>query len=261
MNDNIIINSLNLFEPIGLDGIENVRLMNRVETKYLFPVKKLEDLFSLLVGKYKILEIDNLRAFPYLTTYLDTPDSYFYYQHVRGELERYKIRFRKYEATGTSYLEIKKKTNKSRTEKLRILNNHISDSFDDHAINFIKAYSPVSHRLLKPVLYSSYKRVTAIGLESNERITIDFDISFCGLTSESKVKIPFLAIAELKSADYTRSAPFKSLIKNLKIYPSGISKYCFGNSLIYDSLKKNMMKPKLLLIKKIENEFIISNSN
>ena len=76
----------------------------------------------MLSNHYQVLEINNMRILPYSTTYLDTSDYLFYYQHVRGEFERYKLRYRKYEATNESFLEIKKKTNKGRTIKWRIEN-------------------------------------------------------------------------------------------------------------------------------------------
>jgi hypothetical protein len=253
LNDSYIA-SLNSFDPIGLDRIDSVGFMNRIETKYLFSVKKLEDLISLVHGKYKILEIDKKRAFSYLTIYMDTDDYLFYNQHVRGELERHKIRYRIYESTGLSFLEIKKKTNKGRTIKRRIVNDHLAGSFDDTAVTFIRQYLPVNYIHLKPVLISRFTRVTLIGLETKERITIDYDISFTGSDGNGQVAIPFLAIAELKKSGYSHCSPFNNLIRNLNIYPTGFSKYCFGNATINDSLKKNMVKPKLLLINKIENE-------
>ena len=62
----------------------------------------------ILSVSYKVLEIDMIRSFPYHTTYLDTPDFLFYTQQLRGKLNRHKIRYRRYESTGISFLEIKK---------------------------------------------------------------------------------------------------------------------------------------------------------
>ena len=109
--------------PVSLDAISDVRLMNRIEIKYVFSTSKLTDLVALLGKHYHVLEICNMRILPYSTTYLDTEDYLFYNQHVRGEFDRHKIRYRKYEATEESFLEIKKKTNKGRTIKWRIADN------------------------------------------------------------------------------------------------------------------------------------------
>lgn len=254
MNNPGLIASLDSFRPISLEDIDSVRLMNRVETKYLLSVKKAEDLIKLLADKYLILEINRLRAFKYHTKYMDTSDYHFYNQHVRGEYERHKVRFRKYDITGISYLEIKKKTNTRRTIKQRIINDISTGTFDQNAVNFISEYSPVSYTLLRPVLISTYTRVTAVRPDSKERITLDFNISFSGINVDKQVEIPYLVIAELKSEDFKNSTPFKSILKNLNIYPSGFSKYCTGSAMLNASLKQNMVKPKLILINKLKDE-------
>jgi hypothetical protein len=235
--------------------------MNRVDTKYVFSVRKLSDLIDILNGNYKVLDINNTRAFPYHTTYMDTPDYLFYNQHVRGELERHKIRYRKYESTGNSFLEIKKKTNKRRTIKLRIENNFIPGSFDAPAVDFIRENSPFNSMLIKPVLINRFTRATLIGLESKERITIDYNISFSELINGGQTEMPYLTIVELKKEGYSPRSPFYNLIKQLNIYPTGFSKYCMGSAILNDLLRKNMIKPKLLLLNKIENEYIRSYSN
>ena len=112
MQNNDIEGELSKMKAVSLDSLYSVRLMNRVETKYVFNIRKLTDLISMLASNYQVLEIRNMRMLPYFTTYLDTSDYLFYSQHVRGEFSRYKLRYRKYEATDESFLEIKKKTNK-----------------------------------------------------------------------------------------------------------------------------------------------------
>ena len=74
---------LNSFAPIQLTEMERVMLMNRIESKYLFPVSKLPVLLEELSEHYKILDIDTIRTFPYRTIYLDTSDSFVL--HPAGE--------------------------------------------------------------------------------------------------------------------------------------------------------------------------------
>ena len=57
-------------KPVTLDDITGVRLMNRIEIKYLFAAGKLTDLINLLGNHYHVLEIKNLRILPYSSTYL-----------------------------------------------------------------------------------------------------------------------------------------------------------------------------------------------
>lgn len=241
--------------PVNLDEITEVRLMNRLEIKYVFKASRLFDLLSLLDNHYQVLEISDLRTLPYSTTYLDTAGYFFYNQHVRGKFDRHKIRYRQYMTTGESFLEIKRKTNKGRTIKRRIEYNPLSDSFSPEAVGFIQEYLPISSTLLRPALINRFTRITLIGFELKERITIDFDISFLRPDNMESIDLPFLAIAELKKEVYSDSSHFKRVIKQLNIYPTAFSKYCVGSVLLNDTLKKNMIKPKLLLLNKLDNEY------
>ena len=55
-----IIQILNEFEAVGLETLGNLRYMNRVDTKYLFPVSKLPQLLMNVRAVYKALEIETL---------------------------------------------------------------------------------------------------------------------------------------------------------------------------------------------------------
>lgn len=247
--------ALGKLSPVSLETIGSFSLMNRIEIKYIITSGKVPDLIRVLAGRCRVLEISGMRIFPYSSTYLDTDDSLFYYQHLRGQYERYKIRSRTYESSGTSFLEIKKKTNKGRTIKWRIEKN-LSELFSDgHAASFIEEHTTVSIDLLRPVLLNRFKRITLAGPELSERITIDFDITFSDFLNHSGIALPFLAIVELKKENYSDLANLKGLIKGVSARPTSFSKYCIGNALLNDSLKQNMIKPKLLLLKKLENEY------
>ena len=254
MQNKDIEGELSKLNPVSLDSLYSVRLMNRVEVKYVFNIRKLPDLIRMLAGYYQVLEIKKMRILPYSTTYLDTSDYLFYSQHVRGEFSRYKLRYRTYEATNESFLEIKKKTNKGRTSKWRIENLNNSGSFDSEATCFILKHLPVSPALVRPAIINNFTRITLAGFELNERVTIDFNISFSSMENLREISLPYLAIAELKKDGYSDYSGFKARVKQLNIYPAGFSKYCIGSAMLNDSVKKNMIKPKLLLLNKLENE-------
>lgn len=246
--------SLRSFVPIQLDEMASIKLMNRVETKSLFNVRKLPGLLDRLSVMYKILEIEHIRAFPYSTTYLDTSDFLFLNQQLTGKLARHKVRYRKYESSGLSFLEVKIKTNKNRTIKWRIENSLIDDFPDENASLFIREYLTDKSPDLKPVLINNFYRITLAGIELKERITLDFNLKFSspeGINAE----LPFLAIAELKTEGYCGASPFADVLKKNGIRPTGFSKYCIGNSILRDMPRKNILKPKMLLINKIENEY------
>jgi VTC domain len=245
---------LSSFVPTGLNEMNEVSLMNRVETKYVFSAKRLPFLLDSLSTSYKVLEIDTIRIFPYHTTYLDTYDFLFYMQQVRGKLNRHKIRYRRYESTGLSFLEIKKKTNKNRTIKWRIENNLDINSPDENASAFIKEYMHDSFLDLRPVLIDKFTRITLVGTELKERITLDYNLNFSSPEGENS-ELPFLAIAELKRERHSGQPHIGKIMKQIGVHPNSFSKYCIGSALVKDMPRKNTLKQNLLLINKIENEY------
>jgi hypothetical protein len=246
---------LGKLRPIILDELSSVSLMNRIEKKYLLNLRSVPSLLAVLADRYRALEIENLRIFPYSSAYMDTDDSIFYYQHVHGKFDRFKIRYRKYESTGLSFLEVKKKTNKGRTIKWRIEQKTDSGNITPEAAGFIGEHSPVAAVAISPVLLNRFSRITLAGIDSRERITIDFNVSFSDFNGNASLTFPWLAIVEFKKESYSDSSCFRNLIKKVRAYPVSFSKYCVGRSILDDSLKKNVIKQKILLIKKLENEY------
>lgn len=247
------------FKPVGLDGIAAVRYMNRVDTKFLFPLNKLPELLKNVQSQYSALEIEQLKEFRYKTVYFDTPDLLFYNQHVTGKLNRAKVRIRTYESNGLTFLEVKQKSNKGRTSKSRLEKepgdmNHIEQSreFLPELLNF-RAGS------LKPVINTGFTRITLVNLDRAERITIDYNISWNNFKGEA-LEMPFLAIAEIKSEKSTALSPFFIELKHLGIRSTGFSKYAIGMALVNGAPKRNNLKPKILLLNRIRNEYD-SNGN
>jgi hypothetical protein len=256
MNQNELISeALALFSQIGLSEMDNVRLMNRTDTKYLMAVNRIPELLTKMNGYYRILEINGNRTFSYLTTYLDTTDYLFFNQHITGKLSRNKVRFRKYESTGITFLEIKKKTNKNRTIKWRIENNPAPDGkYDSTACEFINKHIPQIPLVLKPVLFNIFRRITLVGSEIKERITLDYNISYSDPDGR-RTGLPLIAVIEVKKECFTGRSRITEVLKELAVYPTGFSKYCIGNAFLNEHLRKNILKSKLLMINKIENEY------
>jgi hypothetical protein len=249
-----VINILDSFNSIRLEEMDNVRLMDRFDTKYLMPANRIPDLLALMQARYRVLEVNNCRISSYTTLYLDTPDFAFFNQHVTGRTGRIKVRYRKYNSTGITFLEIKKKTKKNRTVKWRIENSFSENRLDKAAVEFIFKHVSFKSEVLKPVLTNSFKRITLTGFDIPERVTIDLDLTYSspdGKTSD----LPLIAVVELKSEGIGARSHFSKLIKQLSVYPTGFSKYCVGNALLYDLPLKNILKSKLLLLNRIENEY------
>jgi hypothetical protein len=242
------------FAGVGLKDLDCVRLMNRIDTKYLLPVGRINDLIEKMKGHYRILEIDGNRVFDYNTIYFDTSDYLFFNQHVTGRAERSKVRLRYYISTGTSFLEVKRKTRKNRTIKWRMAMPYSESDLDDRSLAFLGNHLPDVSDTIRPILQNGFTRITFAGIGIPERVTIDTSLSFVSTEGKSSDH-PYLAIAELKSEGIAARSLFAGIIRQLSFHPSGFSKYCLGNAILIDLPRKNILKPKLLLLNKLENDF------
>lgn len=254
MGEQLIIDSLNSLKSIRLDEMDQIRLMNRTESKYILPFNRLPDLLNQIPQSYKALEISNNRIFSYHNTYLDTENYFFFNQHITGKLSRHKVRFREYSNTGVTYLEVKKRTNRNRVVKWRINNGLMpGNRFTDEAADFITEHIKEKH-LLKPVLINKFRRITLAGQNNNERVTLDFDISFSDFNGRSK-SFPFLSVIEIKKQETSTKSLLGDILKVNFIHQSGFSKYCMGNAVINNPPKLNILKSKFMKLNKIENEY------
>ncbi len=252
MNRAGLVKILNEFNPIGLEEMNSVKLMNRIDSKYVFSFNKLNGLLDASKSHYHILQMDHQREFLYSTTYLDSPDLMFFNHHINGKLPRHKIRFRIYEHSGQAFLEIKSKTSKNNTVKERTSYKPSGGSLDPLGEDFIRQFVPVDTSVLIPVLITRFVRMTLVGLDTAERITIDYNLTFED-NSGKVVELPLVAIAELKRERLNKQSFFTGLIKEFKVRKTGFSKYCIGMSMLYELPKQNSLKRKFLLISKIEN--------
>ncbi|MGQ9619443.1 MAG: polyphosphate polymerase domain-containing protein [Bacteroidales bacterium] len=249
---------LNTFRSVNLPEMEEVGLLNRVDTKYVFQTSLLPFLLEKMSGSYNILEIENNRIFKYNTTYLDTDDFLFFNQHVTGKLNRLKIRYREYVESGKTFLEIKKRTNTDRTVKWRIRSTlNGSDVVRESDMEFIRQHVPIDTMTLKPVLLIKFSRATfpVNNINLKERVTLDMDISFADLDG-NYMEIPGIAVMELKKEGYSvGQSSMAAILKDFHIRPMAFSKYCLGIALLKDIPGKNILKPQLLFLNRLKDEY------
>lgn len=241
-------NILGSFEPITLDEMDSVKLMNRTERKFIFPIGKLLQILPLLFEDYKILDVNGVRISRYESLYYDTPDFYMYHMHHNGRLNRFKIRHRHYVENGLGFIEVKHKNNKGRTNKKRIEETNKLALFDEKAAKFIRKTTPFDVKNLQAVIWSNYSRITLVNKKLAERVTIDTNIDFS--FENKQVNFDKLVIAEVKQESKFTSS-FTHLMKTFHIQPGSMSKYCMGVCSIYQQVKTNNFKQKLTILSKI----------
>ena len=121
--------SVAAFEPVSLAGLDKVKLMNRVDSKYVFHRKHLDEILTEVAPHYAVLEIAEKRLFDYASLYFDTPDYELYRHHHMGKPNRVKLRYREYIDTGDVFFEVKKKIKGMRTDKYRVREEAIINGF------------------------------------------------------------------------------------------------------------------------------------
>lgn len=240
---------LSNYESIGLSEMDNVSLMNRQDTKYVFSEDNLDAVLQKLSKYYKILEINGLRQMSYSNIYFDTDDFIFYNNHHRGKLNRYKIRSRQYDDSNLAFCEVKFKSNKSRTQKNRQVIKEMLEEYDSASKEFLKDLSPVPSSELRAKLFMRFDRITLVHKEWKDRCTIDLNLE--ASNKETDFKFKGVVIAEIKQEKFTPQCDFNLILKSEKIYPKGFSKYCMSIAMLYKDLKANRFKPRLLMLNKI----------
>ncbi|MEE1167546.1 MAG: VTC domain-containing protein, partial [Alistipes sp.] len=110
------LNSLELWQrmrSITLDQMRSVKLMNRIDTKYVLSYDEVLKLIEAAAdNNYYVQVIDGVRACRYETLYYDTTEREMFILHHNRKLCRQKLRTRTYVESGITFFEIKSKSNR-----------------------------------------------------------------------------------------------------------------------------------------------------
>ena len=251
------------YHPITLDEMSGIKLMNRTDTKFVTTVDQLRRLLVLAHDDYRAQEIDGKRIASYYTAYFDTPDNNMYIVHQNGHAGRQKLRIRSYVDTGLNYLEVKTKNNHGRTKKKRVDMVGFDPMHPDHGIRFLRQdeqYRQYDQFLRKHLRYdptvlseqleNHFNRITLVNKAKTERLTIDSGLCFHNLVTGRDADLTGLVIIELKR-DGLQPSPILGMLRELRIKPSGFSKYCMGTALTNPSLKRNNFKERLRMVERM----------
>jgi hypothetical protein len=237
------------FDPISLSQMESVALLNRTDTKFVMTTTQLMQALAAVQPNYWMLSAHGQRLNHYRTLYFDTPEFELYNLHVNGRADRYKVRSREYTDSRQSFLEVKHKTNKDRTIKDRLSTAQPVIRMTLETENWLHGVFPYDSRALEAKIWNTFTRLTLVSKQYCERVTLDVDLTF--YMNQRTASLDGLAIAEVKMDRSTGESPFLAQMRAQKIHPRGFSKYCIGVSMLYDQVKKNGLKPKLLWLGKI----------
>ena len=238
--------------PITLDEMSAVKLMNRIDTKYLVTETQLREILLRIREGYCAQEVEGNRLSPYNTVYYDTPELMMYLIHHDRHLVRDKVRVRTYVDSHLTFCEVKHKNNKGRTKKKRIEVEPIANIVDNpEAAAFLAEKQPYAVNTLTPHLVTIFDRFTLVNYAKTERLTIDCNLRFENLRNGHTASMAPLAVMELKQDGRAKSL-IKDVLLDLRIRPFKVSKYCIGTCLTRPEVKQNRFKKKLRRIEKLK---------
>jgi len=238
------------FHPVTLAGMDCVKLMTRWDKKYICPIGKLPGILDSARPEWQVLEILDKRLFGYASLYLDTPDHQMYLMHHNRKLNRYKIRIREYQETHEFFFEIKFKDNHQLTIKKRIGIGPDGNYHTEEVREFLSANSTFEPEMLEPKVSSLFKRMTLVNSDIRERVTIDILPEW--FFGNRRISMPGIVVIEVKSARSSTASGFALLLREARVFPRRLSKYCTGTALLYPEIKHNRFKAKLLHLNTIE---------
>ena len=233
------------YQPISLAEMSAVKLMNRIDAKYLIPLVQLKPLLETARSQYYVQVIDGKPTASYHTIYLDTDDHRMYELHQTGRKVRQKVRVRTYLETGTVFLEVKNKNNHGRTKKKRIEVPSFDSVFhSQEASEFVEQKSWFTIDQLHPHVENFFDRITLINHAMTERLTIDLGLRFHNLDIDTRADIGHCVVIELKRDGLTHS-PMQDIFLDMRIHPGGFSKYLIGSAFTNPALRHNNLKEKM----------------
>jgi hypothetical protein len=245
-------------DTTDLSLMEGKKLQIRFDTKFLISADKLIKCIEASLDSYKVLDVKGVRLQEYDSCYYDSPDMRSYNEHLRSKSSRYKIRKRSYVDSNLHFLEIKQKENTGRTLKHRIPIEHFDFELDEKQHAFLQKFGHKSQTLAFQIRVR-FHRITLISKIQNERVTMDFGLSY--ERNGNSFSVPYLGLVEVKQDLKNRNSIIFQQLKLNHIRSESFSKYCLGMTLLEPEMKSNMYKEKILKINKMKTEYgILSNT-
>ena len=257
MNETLAISEellevLNNFSIIELEDLLEGAQMERIDRKYPFHISRIPEVLKGLESDYKIVRAADSLISPYDSWYMDTPDLKFFREHHNGFQNRVKIRYRAYTRTHTTFLEVKRKSNKGLTSKERILCDTMNYPFTADQLKFLEenmeGFDP---HVLQPSVYIKYDRIAFTPFDGNERFSIDFNIS--ARIGDKTTNFGEAVILEVMQ-DRRHTTPIILHMRDLRLREASMSKYCLTMSLLNKDLKSNLFNEDLRRLEKINNQ-------
>lgn len=229
--------SIGLGELVATSG-----LLTRVDRKYVLSGEEARMLTDLAPAGTRVLEIEGHRTLGYTTRYLDTPGLLTYRLAAHRRRRRFKVRSRRYDLGGESYLEVKTRAGEH-TVKTRLEGHHLGHGrLDPGGARFVAealdgaGIDATVVTDLVPALDIRYDRTTLHLADDGTRVTVDRALRWLR-PDGVRLERPDLVVVETKSPG--RPSSLDRALWSLGHRPRRMSKYATGLAALDPTLPAN----------------------
>ena len=172
--------------------------------------------------------------------YWDTPERRCLTDHHRGKRPRFKVRIRHHLARELTFLEVKVNRSKGKTSKNVFRFRSRRKTFLGRLDAALTGQPEIPVNDIRPSMWIEFNRVMLVGVELEERITIDTNLVFRDHQGEKN--LPNLAIIEVKQRKQANQSPSMKALRGRQSVKLSISKYVTGAQLLWPDIKLNRCK-------------------
>lgn len=223
-------------------------LLDRIDRRFLTTDGALARVLESLHTRYTRIATRTEGGARYRTVYFDTHTRAFFEDHRRGRLPRYKVRLREDLDRALRYVEVKRKGPDTRTSKARMPWTEPGDRLGPDAAMFVDRHCPAPASVLAPAIEVTYQRITLLGDDLDERVTIDRAISIG--TSGRHEALPGLVVVEVKQRHFDNASPAIRALRVQGVREGGLSKYILGTARLLP-VRAGLFRPDLRTVERL----------
>ncbi len=214
-------------------------LLRRVDTKIVATAEIAGRILRRVRDDYAAWAVSGGNVARYRSLYFDTPDLRCFHDHRRGRRRRCKVRIRHYPDRGLSFLEVKNKRSEELTEKHRLALPYGEESLNARALEFLRTHVELSVGELRPCLRVDFRRVGLVGVNIQERVTVDLDIE--AERGGTRRRFGDWVVFEIKQPRFSMRTPIAQAVRAERLRPSSLSKYAVATALLRPELPRNRL--------------------
>jgi len=246
--DDVLALALDRLQTAPRELLDARSLLRRCDTKFTLPVDDLPTILYALAGSYAVVRLPHALA-TYRSLYFDTPELQCFHDHRRGRRVRHKVRIRQYPDRSSAFLELKTRKTETITEKHRVAIGQAQVYLGQAERAFLRERISFADAV-RPQLWIDYHRITLVGVETDERVTVDLDIDV-GKLDGTRQSLGAFAVIEVKQAALWGHSPVMRVLAAAGLRPASSSKYSAAVALLRPDVRMNRLLPGLRALERI----------